>query len=86
MRIILKDQTIIEGGQAGFSAGHLWLMFTGMSLRDAANLFFDPEKTCEIVWQHGDNMDEYRGYTECTNLFIDGDGEINVCMVQGVTE
>lgn len=86
MRLILADQTIIEGGSAGYSNQCLWLFFTGMTLQEAATIFFDTAKTSAIVFQYGDTMTEYAGYTNCINLFIDGDGEINVCMVQGVTK
>ena len=83
MRLILADQTIIDGGSAGCSQGFLWLYFSGMTLQDAAAIFFDPSKTRAIVFQYGEMSDEYIGYTVCTNLSIDSDGVVSVCMVKG---
>ena len=79
-RIILKDETIIEEGEAGYSQGYLWLWFTGYTMQQAAAMFFDPEKTAHIVFQIEETQDEYDGFTECIVLQIDVDGHISVCM------
>ena len=86
LRLVLMDGTIINGGSAGYSEQHLWLEFSGMTLQEAAMIFFDPSKTGRIQYDYGEMRDVYEGYTVCTNLFINSDNVINVCMVKGVTE
>ncbi|MBQ1776822.1 MAG: hypothetical protein IIZ93_01560 [Acidaminococcaceae bacterium] len=81
-RLILADGTRIENGRAGYSDGHLWCWFTGFTMQQAAVLFLNPEKTSRIEYQYGEMQDVYTGYTECTNLFIDSDGQISVSLVR----
>ena len=84
-RLILNDETVIEGGEAGMSSRHnLWLWFTGYTLMEAAEIFFNPNKTAKIVFQFGEMETEYKGYTNCTSISIDMDGKVSVCMVQEV--
>lgn len=82
-RLILADDTVIENGSAGYSDGHLWCWVTGFTMQEAAAVFFDPEKTQEIVYEYGEMSDTYTGYTVCTNIFINSDGVISVCLVRG---
>ena len=82
-RLILADGTTIENGTAGLSNGFLWCWFTGYTLQQAATLFFNPEKTSRIVFEFGEMSADYDGFTQCTNLSIDNDGEISVCLVRG---
>ena len=79
-RLILADGTVIEGGEAGYSQGFLWLYMTGMTLPQAAAVFFNPAATKVIIFQYGELEDIYRNYTECINLSIDTDGQVSVCM------
>lgn len=81
-RLILNNGTIIEGGEAGYSSGNLWLWFTGWTLQQAAAVFFNPAATMRIVFQYGEDEDVYLGYTDCTGLSIDEDGRISVCLVK----
>ena len=82
-RLILNDGTIIEDGGAGYSQGLLWCYFTGYTLPQAAALFFNPEKTARIVFQYGEMEDVHEGFTTCTNINIDIDGRVSVCMIKG---
>lgn len=82
-RLILMDGTIIENGRCGYSDGHLWCWVIGYTMQQAAGIFFDPDKTGEIVYQYGEMSDRYEGFTVCTNLFIDNDGKVSVCLVRG---
>ncbi len=82
-RIILADGTTIENGRAGYSSGFLWLWFGGMTLQEAALIFFDPSMTSEIIFQYGEMQDTYEGFTSCIQLSIDVDGQISVCMKRG---
>jgi hypothetical protein len=82
-RLILKDNTTIEDGKAGYADGFLWLWFSGYTLQQAAAIFFDPSKTETIVFQYGGMQDEYTGFTDCRTLTTNADGEISVCMVKG---
>lgn len=80
-RLILKDQTAIENGEAGYSDGFLWLYLPGYTVAEAAPLFIDPEKTDLIIFQYGEMEDRYEGFTVCRNIVTDGD-RISVCMVK----
>lgn len=82
-RLILNDETVIEDGQAGYSQGFLWLYFTGYTMPEAGAIFFDPLKTDKIIFQYGEMEDVYEHFTSCTNLMIDSDGLISVCMTKG---
>lgn len=82
-RLILMDGTIIENGRCGYADGRLWCWVTGYTMQQAAGIFFDPDKTGEIVYQYGEMSDRYEGFTVCTNLFIDNDGQVSVCLVRG---
>ena len=86
LRIVLMDGTILNDSSAGYADGHLWLTIVGKTLQEAALLFLDPSKTARIQFDYGEMRDVYEGFTVCTNLFIDSDGVISVCMVKGVTE
>ena len=82
-RLILMDGTIIENGRCGYSDGHLWCWVTGYTMQQAAGIFLDPDKTETIVYQYGEMSDRYEDFTVCTNLFIDNDGQVSVCLVRG---
>ena len=82
-RLVLNDGTTIENGEAGLFNNHLWLYITGMTLSAVAGLFFDPSKTARIVFQYGDMEDVYTGYVNCTDLSINNDGRVSVCMEKG---
>lgn len=82
-RLVLNDETVIENGRAGYSQGFLWCFFTGYTLPQAAALFFDPAKTSRIVFQYGEMEDVHEGFTNCTNINIDFDGRVSVCMTKG---
>ena len=81
-RIILNDGTTLEGGEAGYSQGFLWIYLHGYTMMQAAMLFFDPEKTARIVFQYGEMENTYEGFTNCININIDVDGRLSVCMTR----
>ena len=83
-RLILNDGTIIEGGDAGLSSeGNLWLWFTGHTMMQAFTLFLDPQKTERITfWRTEEAEDIYEGYTNCTNINIDANGMMHVCLTR----
>ena len=83
-RLILNDGTVIEGGEAGYAQGFLWCYMKGLTMMQAASLFFDTGKTARILFQYGDMEDEYNGFTNCTNINIDTDGRVSVCMTKAV--
>lgn len=82
-RIVLNDGTTIEGGEAGYSQGFLWVWFTGYTLQQAALMFFDTSKTSKIVFQYGEMESVYDGFTTVTNLGIDVDQQVSVCLTRG---
>lgn len=81
-RLILNDGTVIEGGEAGLSSsGNLWLWFTGYTMMQAAMMFFDPEKTEKITFYRTEEAsDDYEGYTNCTNISIEKNGRLSICL------
>lgn len=83
MRLILNDGTVIDGGRAGYAAGCLWLYFAG-TIQQAAAIFLDPAKTARIVFEYGEMEDVHEGFTNCTSINCDIDGNISVCMTRGV--
>lgn len=80
---MLKDNTTIENGNAGYSDGFLWLWFDGYTLQQAATLFFDATKTARIAYQYGEMEDVYEDYTTCRSLMTDANGRVSVCMTKG---
>lgn len=82
-RLIFDDGTTIENGSCGYSSGSLWCWVHGFTMPEAAQIFFDPSKTGKIVYEYGEMSDEYEGFVNCTNLFIDGDGQVSACLVRG---
>ena len=81
-RLILNDDTTIEDGQAGYSEGFLWCFFSG-NMQQAASLFFDQTKTGKIIFQFGEMEDVYEGFTNCTSINMDVDGNVSVCLKKG---
>lgn len=82
-RLILNDETVIEDGSCGYANGCLWCWVTGFTMAEAAAIFFDSEKTAKIVYEYGEMSNEYDGFTNCTNLFIDDDGKVSACLKRG---
>lgn len=82
-QLLLNDGTIIPNSEAGLASGFLWLWFTGYTLPEAASVFFDASKTAKIVFQYGDMETTWEGFTVCTNLGIDPDGLVSVCLTRG---
>lgn len=82
-RLILNDGTQIENGRCGYSDGHLWCWVKDFTMMQAAQVFFDPNKTNRIVYEYGEMSDTYENFTNCTNLMIDSDGIISVCLTRG---
>ena len=85
-RLIFNDETVIEDGTAGYSEGFLWCWITGFSMQQAAQVFFDPEKTEKIIFEYGGLSDTYTGFTNCINISINVDGLVSVCMTKGVNQ
>jgi hypothetical protein len=83
IRLIFNDGTVIEDGSCGYSEGRLWCWVTGYTMPQAAQVFFDPAKTEQIMFQYGGMEQVYHGFTNCVNLFIDYDGKISACMKRG---
>ena len=79
-RLIFDDGTAIENGSCGYSGGCLWCWITGYTMQQAAAIFFDSQKTQKIVYEYGEMSDTYENFTNCTNLFIDNDGQVSACM------
>lgn len=82
-RLIFADGTTVENAACGYSDGCLWCWLPDYTMQTAAALFFNAEKTARIVYEYGAMYDEYEGFTNCTNLFIDGDSMVSACLRRG---
>lgn len=85
-RIILADQTTLDGGRAGLADGFLWLWIPGIEIQDAPSFAFDPEKMSTIRYQHGTAESVFEGFSKPYHLMTSSPGEISVCMVKAVSE
>ena len=82
-RLVLRNDIVIEGGEAGMSGGFLWCYIQGRTLEEMAQIFLNPSNTRNIVFEYGEMSTQYDGYTKCTNLMIDVDGLVSICMTKG---
>lgn len=82
-RLVLKDGTTIDGASAALTGGYLWLWIPGWTMRQAADVMFDPDRTGKIWYMNGEEtINEFTGYTNCVTLMTE-DGQISVCMTKG---
>ena len=81
-RLVLMDGEQIEDGTCGLAEDHLWCWLPGFTMQEAAETFFNPDKTGRITFEYGNMSDVYEGYTNCVNIYADAD-KINVCMIRG---
>ena len=78
-RLILNDGTELENGEAGYSGNTLWCYVPGISIQQAAALFFDREKTAKIVFQYGEMQDVYEGYTDPA-IIMQADNQVKIAL------
>lgn len=78
-RLILNDGTELENGEAGYSDNTLWCYVPGISMQQAAALFFDQEKTAKIVFQYGEMQNVYEGYTDPA-IIMQADNQIKIAL------
>ena len=62
--IVLADGTRIPGCGAGMADGQLWI-YPEMTMKEAAALFLEEEKTAEILYRRDGESILYTGFTEC---------------------
>lgn len=84
-RLILADGTEIENARAGYSERSLWIWLPGFTMKEAADMAFDPLKTDRILFQYGEMEDEYEHFTDCTTLTRQ-ENEIAVCLKRAEPE
>lgn len=82
MRLILNDGTEIDGGQAWLVTGNLRCFFQGLTVSEAAALFFDPAKTETIVYDNGETQETFTGYVG-TSIVTDAEGWVHVGLEKG---
>jgi hypothetical protein len=77
-RVILNPgagEIILEGSEAGYADGVLWLYIRERSLAQAFALLSDPANTAVIRFEYGEMEKVYEGFTHITVL-MDRDGEV----------
>lgn len=80
-RIVFADGTKYENTSAGYSDGVLVVfMNTAITLHEAPEIFFNPNKTSRIVFEYGDMEDTYDGFTHVTNMREDVDKNVSVTL------
>lgn len=78
--IVLADGTRIPGCGAGMADGNLWI-YPEMTMKEAAALFLEEEKTRSILYRRSGETIVYTGFTECIMLNA-VPGGIRVLLVQ----
>ena len=81
-RLILKDGTTIENGEAGYADGKLWVWLPDFTMQSAAAIAFDATKMDKIIFQYGEMSDEYDNFTNCISIML-SDERVAVCMTRG---
>lgn len=61
-------ETVLEGSEAGYADGVLWLYLKNMTLSRAFVLLSNPTNTAVIDFHYGDMVDRYEGYTHLISL------------------
>lgn len=61
------------------SAGNMQAIIKGESVAEIATLFSDPDKAARIIYDNGNQKEEYNGYTVLINIANQGEG-IRVAM------
>lgn len=77
-RLILNpgaDEIILEGSEAGYADGVLWLYIQGQTLAQTFALLSDPANTAVIRYEYGEMEKVYEGFTRLTAL-MERDGEV----------
>lgn len=77
-RLILNpgaDEIVLEGSEAGYADGVLWLYIQGQTLAQAFAILSDPANTAVIRFEYGEMEKVYEGFTSITAL-LDRDGEV----------
>ena len=83
-RLILnpgENEIVLEGSEAGYADGVLWLYIQGQTLAQTFALLSDPGNTAVIVFEYGEMEDVYEGFTRLTTL-IERDGEVSASLTK----
>lgn len=77
-RLILnpgENEIILEGSEAGYAEGVLWLYIQGQTLAQTFALLNDPANTGVIRFEFGEMEKVYEGFTRLIAL-MERDGEV----------
>jgi hypothetical protein len=74
-------EVLLEGSEAGYADGVLWLYLAGVTLPEAFALLTAPENTGVIAYQYGEMEDRYGGFTDLTGLFT-SDGMVRAALTR----
>lgn len=64
-----EHEVALEGSEAGFADGVLWLYLVEVTLPEAFALLSVPDNTAAIIYQYGEMEDRYEGFGNVTGLF-----------------
>ena len=69
------DRIVLEGSEAGYADGVLWLYIKGQTLAQTFALLSNPTNTAVIEFHYGDMVDRYENFT---HLIVLQEGENQV--------
>ena len=67
------NEVVLDGSEAGYADGVLWLYLKGMTLPRAFVLLSNPTNTAAIDFHYGEMVDHYEGFTHLTLVQEAGD-------------
>lgn len=78
--LIFADGTVIEDGFCMLDGVELICIVKGISMIQSAQIFLDPVKTERITYKTAYESRIYDGFSDCWNIFKDGNGKITAIM------
>ena len=81
-RVVLNpglDRIVLEGSEAGYANGVLWLYVKGQTLAQTFALLSNPTNTAVIEFHYGEMVDRYENFTHLIVLQEDED-QVNAAL------
>ena len=66
-KITIADGTTLENCSIGLADGNLWV-YTALTVREAAEIFLDAERTAEMAYTQGEYTQTFIGFTDPRNI------------------
>ena len=79
VRTVLGKQFVVS--YYGDMGNMLFIHFPDQSMKTIADVFSNAVETSMLVFEGGSEMHTYSGYIKLTDMYIDGNGEICITLV-----